>query len=359
MKPDEPLSGLPYGELLQTLLPDFVLAVVFFTALCYAILGRRFEHHQRPAVAISTVIGISLAVGLVWWEQQHGYSIRDLGPFAVALAIIFLGLAVYKAFRLAGGTIAGTGIAIGVAILIAWLLQVEWPVAQEMIQTIAGAAIIIGLIAFLAHHRHHASPSVRYAPRPVKVKHDAGNLYDNQYVSQKLRRGFRELKKRSANLTEHPKDAENITLQLRRMLPAEGWLTQRMAQLREKAYRIRKGHVARIEQIRETFPRMSTEQRKQASKELIAQYQSLKLDVRLDRLDRTVAANEKRIRELTRSAQEYAGKYAHRHLYETFKKAERLQAHNAKLLQLIDHSEKKLADLAQKVAKQSGEVDGA
>jgi len=87
-----PFSGFAFAELLQTLLPDFVLAFAFFTALCYAVLAKRFGQ-QRPAVAMSGTFGFALAVGLVWWEQAHDYSIRNLGPIAVGIALILLWVA--------------------------------------------------------------------------------------------------------------------------------------------------------------------------------------------------------------------------------------------------------------------------
>ena len=58
-------------ELLDTLLPDFVLAFTFFTALSYTTLGRFFGR-QRPAIAMSAALGLALAIGLVWWERDHG-----------------------------------------------------------------------------------------------------------------------------------------------------------------------------------------------------------------------------------------------------------------------------------------------
>lgn len=356
MVPTFHLADGAYAEFYKALLPDFVLAAVFFTTLCYAVLGRRFAYHQRAAVVIAAVLGISLAIGLVWWEQQHGYSIRNLGPIAVGLAIMFLAVAVYQAFRLAGGTIAGAGIAIGVAALIAWMLQVDWLVAHETVQTIAGAAIIIGLIAFFSH-RAHRPVVLRQGRRNATQRServDADNLYDAQHVSEKLRRGFRNLKQCVGNPTNRSGDIQQVPEQLRRMLPAEGWLTQHMAQLREKAYRIRRGHVARIDGIRNAFGQMSTQQKKRASLDMIAQYKSLKLDVRLGRLDQSVAANEKRIRKLTRKAQGYAGKYAHRHLYETLKEAEKLQKHNSKLLQMIRRTEEKLDAIAKQVMTSRG-----
>ena len=65
MKLANHFSDLAVGELFETLMPDFVLAFAFFTALVYAVLGKRFDR-QRPAIVMSAVIGLSLAVGLGW-----------------------------------------------------------------------------------------------------------------------------------------------------------------------------------------------------------------------------------------------------------------------------------------------------
>ncbi len=357
MVPTFHLADGVYAEFYDALLPDFVLAVVFFTALCYAVLGRRFERHQRAAVVLAAVLGIALAIGLVWWEQQNGYSIRNLGAIAVGLAIMFLAVAVYQAFRLAGGTVAGAGLAIGAAILIAWMLQVDWPVAHEIIQTIAGAALIIGLIALFGHHHAHPPVAINRprpirGPRPQRV--NVGNLYDDRYVSEKLSRGFGRLRKQADQLGERPREAENVMLQLRRMLPAEGWLTERLARLREQAHRARHGHVARIESIRDAWSKMNTEQRKQASQQLIAEYKSLQFDQRMDRLDHAVAANEKHIRELTQKAQDQLTKHNFRGLTGTLKEAEKLQKHNSKLFERIEQTEKTIEHIAQKAATSSG-----
>jgi len=66
MKYANPFTGLAIADIFETLLPDFVLAFTFFTALIYAILGQRFGR-ERPA-AMSGVLGLALAIGLVWWE---------------------------------------------------------------------------------------------------------------------------------------------------------------------------------------------------------------------------------------------------------------------------------------------------
>jgi cyanate permease len=67
---DNPFSSIGIGSLFETLLPDLLLAFTFFTALTYAVLGRRFGQ-QRPAIAMSAAVGLALASGLVWWEHQQ------------------------------------------------------------------------------------------------------------------------------------------------------------------------------------------------------------------------------------------------------------------------------------------------
>ena len=51
----------PFYDLLESLLPDFILAFTFFTSLCYAVLGKHFGR-QRPAIGMSVPPSISLAV---------------------------------------------------------------------------------------------------------------------------------------------------------------------------------------------------------------------------------------------------------------------------------------------------------
>lgn len=337
-----------FEELLESLLPDFILAFALFTSICYAVLSRRFEQ-QRPAIAVSVVIGFALSIGLVWWEYQNGYSIKDLGPIAVGFAILLLAIVMYQAIRHIGGSWAGAGITIGLCLIIAWILGADWPVRDEILQIVITVAILMGLIAFFSHHHGHIYSS-RNVSRPAAIRHDMGNLRDDRHVSKKLHRGFHRLRKETDHLNEHPRQAQDVMLQLRRMLPAEGRLTERLAQLREKAYRARKGHVAKIEEIQHAFSKMNTAERKQASQQLAAEYQSLQLDQRLDRLDKAVAENEKRIRELTQVAGQQLAKHDHKALTNTLKQAENLQKHNSQLFKLIEGTEKKLEELAKRIA---------
>ncbi len=142
-------------------------------------------------------------------------------------------------------------------------------------------------------------------------------------------------------------------LQLRRMLPAEGWLTQRLADLRQKAYRMREGHVARIREIAALIEKLPPAAKRKLSDELQARYRELGFDVRLDRLDRAAAANETRIRELTCLAQEQLGSHNHRGLCDALKAAEKLQKHNSSLFKIIQSTERRLDAAAEKLAREA------
>ena len=344
-------------ELLDSYLPDFVLAFAFFTSIAYAVLGKRFEQ-QRPAIAMSATIGFALSIGLVWWEQANRLSVKDLGPIAIGFAILVLAFVMYQSIRQVGGSWAGAGITLGACILMSQLLQFRAPIDPEIIQTVTVVALIIGLLAFLSHTGGHSVRFPHLRPDLPKVRHDMSDLYRERRLSDRLGKGMRKLRKQSGTLNERPEDAGNVLLQLKRMLPAEGYLTERMAQLRAKAHRIRNGHVARLEETRHVFAKLPTPAKKKAAAQLAARYNQMAgIETRLERLDKAVAENERRIRDLTGQAEQYAAKYNHQKLYETIKAAEKLQHHNSKLFKIIERTEKNLSAVAKNVAKEVKEIE--
>ena len=352
-----PFRELHLFDLFETLLPDFVLAFTFFTALTYAILGKRFGH-QRPAIAMSAALGLALSAGLVWWEHDRGWSVRQLGPVALGFAVIVLGMLMYQSIRQVGGTWAGAGIAIGASILVAWALDIPWPFAREILQALVGVALIVGIVAFLIHTHGRVN---RAYPLPAAARHeladrrhDMSDLYRNRRVGKSLRRGLKRARHETADLGERPDAAPDIMRQLQRMLPAEGWLTQRLAGLRAKAHFARKGHVARIEEIRQALSKLPPEAKKRASQELVTRYGELKLDTRLERLDKMAAENERRVRILNREAQAALQRSDHRRLADLLKQAEKLQKHGSALLGHIQRTERKLGGLAKRIARQPG-----
>ncbi len=364
MRLANPFPELALGELFETLLPDFVLAFAFFTALAYAVLGKRFDR-QRPAVVMSAVIGLSLSVGLVWWEQQNSLSIRNLGPLAVGFAIIILAGVMYQAIRQVGGSWAGVGIALGASLLVSKLLGIEWFLDPEIIHSAITVALVVGILAFLMHTKGHViGPVISRRLTLPAVKHNMRDIQKAQrqgYVlSGLLGRRLHGIRQESQLLYQHPELAGDIVHQIKRTLPAEGWLTERMAQLRKKAHQIRNGHIARLEETRKVFAKLPVSAKKVASADLAARYsQLIGIDRRLERLDRTAAANEKRIRELTQQAEKCAQKNDYRKLGDLLKAAEKLQGHNGKIFTIIDRTEAKLTAIAEGVVKEANEVNDA
>ncbi|MFC1637173.1 hypothetical protein ACFL5Z_20315, partial [Planctomycetota bacterium] len=155
-----------------------------------------------------------------------------------------------------------------------------------------------------------------------------------------------------------PEQAGQILLQLRKILPAEGGLTQRMAQLRAKAHRIRNGHIARLQGTRQIVAKLPASAKKKLSAELADRYQHIiGIDTRLQRLDRAVAVNERRICLLTREAQKSTIQSNPQRLRDALKAAEELQRHNSRLLKIIVRTEEKLTRAAMRVVNKTKEVD--
>jgi len=351
---DNPFSTLGIGRLFETLLPDFLVALTFFTALTYAVLGRRFGH-QRPAIAMSAAVGLALASGLVWWEHQNGWSIRDLGPLAIGFAVILLAMIMFQGIRQTGGTWAGAGIAFGASILVAWALGTNWPVPGEIVQSLAIVALIVGIVAFVIHLHGRGRPApwapAQVGPELSEIRHDLSDLQQDTRAGDRIDSFLTDMRRRTDVFIQHPDDAPNIVTQLRRILPVEGWLTERLARLREQAHHFCKGHAARIEQLRDVINRLPRAERKKAAAELTARYEELKLDKRLERLDGSVAETERRVRELTKEAENAVTRYDYAHVNELLERAEKLQAHNEKLIRIIDRTERKLGKIAEDLAK--------
>jgi hypothetical protein len=338
-------------DVFDSLFPDFLLAFLFFTALIYAALGRRFDQPRAMAVA-SASVGLALAAGLVWWEYQVGYSVRDLGPIAVGLVVLLLGAIVFQAVRQVGGSLAGAGIGLGLALLVAWTLELPSEQQQALIQTATLVASIVGVFS-LMHHRRGGLARVSLS-EPLDLRHDARDLYESHRVNRKLARGFRDLRDRLSH--DNPQDSrftddlQSIQTQINRMLPAEGHLTERLAQLREKAVLMRQGHIARIKELQHKFKGLDPTARRRASEEMVLRYRQLKLDTRLERLDKAVAAAELRIRGLIKQIPAYIRDHDRPALLRCIEMAGKLQQHNERLFRAIERTESKLIRMAEQAA---------
>ncbi|GEM_PF-727296 len=348
------LLQLPFGPFFQSYLPDLILGFSFFAALAYAVLGRKMEH-QRSAIVMSGALGMALAVGLVWWEQDTGHSIRNLGPIAVGLAVILLGMILFQGIRQTGGTWAGAGIALGASLLIGWILGMPWPVATEVIQTAIIVGLTVGIMAYM-FHTHRAVTHVHPVPREAVLgsgesQHDMSDLYEDRNVEERIRRGLRQTRDESRHIGEHPQDASKLMEHLTRLLPAEGWLTQRLAQLRAKAHLIREGHAHRLQELEQFLSTLPPPARKALAADLKKRYEKVVgADRRLDELDWAVTEKERRVRDLTAEARQALARYDYVKLYALMDQAEKLQRQNEKLLKIITGTERRLDALVKDAA---------
>ncbi len=358
MRLESLIPNLTGGELLDSLLPDFVLSFAFFTAVIYAAVGKRFNH-QRSATMLAVAIGLAFSISLVWWEYLHDYSIKDLGPIAIGFAVILLGSVMYQAIRQIGGTWAGAGMAIGACLIVGSIVGLDWHVGSGLLQSVTTIALVGGILAFITHRGGIRRYAPRFASGVADVRHDMRDLQEDESVSDRLTRGFRHLRREADLLHQRPERADDIMLQLKRMLPAEGWLTARLAKLRARAHFMRNGHIARFKELRDSLKKLPHKARRRAARALRARYTELKIDARLERLDKTVAAYERRIRDLTQQAAEDLAAHEYQKLAGVLEAAARLQKHNTKILRIIERTEAHLLEVAGKVAKEPDGVSRA
>ncbi|OPY89832.1 MAG: hypothetical protein A4E72_00950 [Syntrophus sp. PtaU1.Bin208] len=352
MNTPNPLPEFAFGAFLQTYLPDLILAFAFFTSICFAVLSRQFQQ-KRPAIAASAALGLALSLGLLWWEQANQLSIRNLGPIAVGFILLVIGLTLYAAVRQLGGSWVGALFTLCFCIFIAQIAEIGMPINQQTIQAIIMVTVILGVMAFISSQ---ARQSFHFPPI-VPIRREAPisltELFRDRHLSNDLQQNIRHIRHKSRQPDPNMEETNDIVRQLQRMLPAEGYLTQRMAQLRSRVFQIRNGHVARLEETRKILENIPANAKKKASEQLIAKYQKMiGIDTRLERLETVVTENEKHIRNLTRQAQEYANRFNYEGLYDCLKQAEQLQKHNSRIIRLISHTENKLNHLAQTTANE-------
>ncbi len=359
-----PFDDLGYRDLFETLLPDFALGFTFFTALSYAILSRRFEH-QRSAAAMSVALGLALALGQIWWQYERQISLRQLGPVAVGLAVLMLAAVIHQAFRGMGGAWAGAGIALGASLLIGTLVGLDLPVAGDVLAVVVTLSLVAGGLAFMLHRHQQQGPTRTPVERSVAAGPVAGagaggidEIESDLKEMDQLRRQSRELhaeldrlRTRSRQLDDRPDLEQQVKTHLVRTLPVEGWLTERLAALREKAHLAREGQVQRIGQLSRAVRDLPRARRKAAIRELKSRYRQMRLDERIERLDASVAEAERRIAQLTQQAQHCLAVHDHQQLSTVLEACTKLQKQVTRLVTFIERAEEKLLKEAAAIAQ--------
>ena len=332
-----PLDDLFGGEFLDSLLADFLIAFAFFTALAYAVLARRFGE-QRPAIVMAAALGFALALGLVWWEVQTGWSLRNLGPIAAGFLIMVLAGVLYQAFRQVGGSWGGAAIALGLSLLIGLSLAVDWPFDLRLLRSVAVGGIIVGVVLLLMQRHGHRWPVAGYAGDRVDLSDFADLRRRGAAVSDTLGRA-----RRFARLLDgKPDTALQMRQYLDQALPAEGWLTDRLASLRGRAELLRAGKLSELRELKSKVSKLSGRRRQQLTKQLKLRYQELALDVRIERLDQTVAETERRVRDVTQQARQALDAGDNVKVVQLIDTARHLQKHVDKLIRVIERTDQRV-----------------
>lgn len=265
----------------------------------------------------------------------------------------------YEAIRRVGGNWSGAFIAFGACLLVGLLLGLPWPVDARAIQTVLVAALVLGGLSFRIHRRSHGAPARRERAESAAARHDMSDLYHDRRVANRLRRRLGGLRDEASLIERRPDLAPHLMAQLRRILPVEGWLTERLARLRARAHLMRAGHAEKFEETRALFEQLPVAARRRLARELKARYRELEFDVRLERLDTTVAETERRVRDLTREARARLEAHDFRNVPDILEAATKLQGHNARLIRLIERSESRLLRAIRQVARLKYEVSDA
>lgn len=339
--------------IVDTLWVDFLLAFTTFAGIAYAVLHERLAH-RRPAAAVAAAFGFALAVGLVWWEYDHGLSVRNLGPIAIGFAVLLLGGVIHWSLKLVAGRISSAAFAVIACIAIAWALGAADWVQTELVALVLVAAAVLAVGSLLAHRAHH--PVGR--PQTPGSRRYATGLRDTRNMAGRITRRLSRVRRKIRGLRRHPDRATGVMIRLRQVLPEEGRLTSRLSQLRARAHHIRQGNVARIQEVREAVGRLPKVARRKAGEELAARYQELQLDVRMERLDRTAAAIEQRVRELTLEAGRRLADGDRERAEEMIQRAVKLQRQESRLLKLIERTERRIQSLARETVEKHAEVSG-
>ena len=329
---------------------DFTLALVFFTAICFSVLGKRLGH-RRSAAAVSASLGLALAIALVVWEARTGWRLVDLGPIAAGLMMIVMAMVIHQAIRRVGGTWAGGAVGLGAAMLVGVVLDLPWGLNDSSLGALATLIMLIGAGMWLTHHQagrglgnpESGSLSMRGpSANPTQV-HAVDDL---RRLEQQLGRSMDSLDHATQTPPRGPDQVEAIRNQLAQLIPAEGEVTRRLAQLRARAVLVEKGSLARLRDLTGKIPRMTPEQASAGARQLRLAYREAGYGRRIERLDRKAVEIERRVQRLTAQAQALAKAGQTQHLHELIHAATQLQRHAQQLLNRIERDERQLLELA-------------
>jgi len=363
---------------------DFLISLVFFTAVVYAVLGRRLGH-RRAAAAASAALGFALSLGLVAWQVQNGRRIADLGPIAVGFAVIVLALVVYHTMRQIGGRWAGVLTAVGAAALIGQVLSLPGlaNLLNGVVLPLAGIGLMTAGLIRLMHDRHTQSsthpiqgaPWTGRQPSPARnptiqqalddqreledTKQQVHAIDDIHRITGRIEQALRQSDRLVKDLPAQPELARLIRQRLDTLLPASQEITRRLAQLRAHTEMARRGHLAKIRRLAPQIPKLDPASARAASQQLRDLYTEVGLGQRLARLDQAAALAEQQITQTIATVRQSLDAARYHEAASALHKAEHLGRQVRKLIDRIDKEHKRVLGLAIDAAKQARTPEAA
>lgn len=355
------------------LLPDFLLAACFFSALAFAVLGKRLGH-RRAAAVMSATLGLAMGLGLVAWEWRTGWRVVDLGTIAVGFALIVLSLVLYQAMKQVGGTVAGAATAIGAALTIGLVLDLPVLRRSDLLPGVVLVAAIVAMAGLLLHHRQNTAswtaPSFRFTPtgagepmlasvKPWKERRndervDVRDLREARTASDAMRHELDAALHLQPLVDDRPEAWEAARMHLQRALPAAGWLTQKLAEFRETLKLVERGELEQIHEVQKLAKDLPPRDRRQLVVDVRRRLRVLRMAQRLDRLDGAVAELERRVQTLTRQAISDLDARNAEAIPGRLDAANRLQRQVARLLEQMERSRQRLLREAEAVIRRHG-----
>ena len=336
---------------------EFLIIFTFFMSLLFVIFKQRFGDH-RSAAGLSASISLALSIGLTSWMSRKGYTMQNLGTVSLIIIVAFAAAVTYKLIKSSGHG--------GIAILTIFLLIMPalsrsyWLIDYQAIFDMALTGWLLLLILILMKNagprrnlnlsslgnKNYACAEADYADDQIK------RMYRYRSLSNRISGQLRKLRKPSELLGDKNGQSKNLLLQLQHVLPEQGFLVSRMAELRKTAHLICNGHIAKIKETKKLCHRIPTLQKRKISMLLIEHYRNESdFEKRLERLESLVTAAEKQNRDLIAHAKVCVKTNNYQQYDRIIQKAKKLQDHITYIIKIIIRTEKKLSKAAYEIAR--------
>ena len=109
---------------------DMIVYLFFFGYIGRLTMGQQFQQRGGP---LGVVVGVALAISVVFFESKSGFRLGNIGPFGLAVALVIFAIVVWQFFQ-GMGLGAGASLAWVFVAIYGFLLTVANPLFQWIAQ---------------------------------------------------------------------------------------------------------------------------------------------------------------------------------------------------------------------------------